>query len=208
MTTNPAPNRRLRSAKIVVSGAFGVGKTTLVGTISEITPLRTEAAMTSAGRNIDDRKHLPGKTTTTVALDFGRVTIDETVKLYIFGTPGQDRFGFMWDDLVKGALGAIVIADTRRLEDCYPAIDYYEQRKLPMVVAVNVFEDAPIHRLDQVRQALNVTDNVPVIRFDARDKESVKIVLLTLLNRLLIAHKEAAARALAMQPPPRFHLPV
>jgi len=183
------PTKTIRSAKIVISGGFGVGKTTLVGAISEITPLRTEAAMTSAGVGTDDRQLLSQKTTTTVALDFGRVTIDETVALYLFGTPGQDRFGFMWNDLVKGALGAIVLADTRRLEDCYPAIDYYEQRSIPMIVAINVFDGCPPFELSEVRDAVNVPANVPVLRFDARDKESVKLVLRTLLNQLLVLRK-------------------
>lgn len=174
------------SAKIVISGPFGVGKTTLVGTISEITPLRTEARMTSASSDVDDRQYLPDKTTTTVALDFGRVTISDSLRLFLFGTPGQDRFGFMWDDLVDGALGAVILADTRRLEDCYQAIDYYENRALPFIVAVNQFEDGPRHRLDQVRSALNIEDHVPIVRFDARDKEGVKEVLIRLLDMLLV----------------------
>lgn len=182
----------IQSAKIIISGSFGVGKTTLVATLSEITPLRTEAKMTNAGRLVDSREHVESKTTTTVALDFGRITVDETARLYLFGTPGQERFGFMWDDLVRGALGAIVIADTRRLEACYEAIDYYESRHIPMIVALNQFEAAPEHRLDQVRNALNVVANVPIVRFDARNKESSKEVVLMLLDNILVRERSEA----------------
>lgn len=175
----------LKSVKIVVSGGFGAGKTTLVGSVSEIVPLRTEAEMTSESVAVDDTRMLERKTTTTVAMDFGRITFDGGIRLYLFGTPGQDRFGFMWDDLVKGALGAVIMVDSRRLDDCYAALDYYEQRGVPFVVAVNQFEDAPRHRLDDIRYALDIAGDVPLLRFDARTRESVKDVLLALLEVVL-----------------------
>ncbi|SDX02420.1 Signal recognition particle receptor subunit beta, a GTPase [Amycolatopsis xylanica] len=168
--------------KIVIAGGFGVGKTTAVGAISEIKPLTTEAAITSVAAGIDRTGHVPSKTTTTVALDFGCITIDSDVKLYLFGTPGQDRFGFMWQDIVIGALGALVIVDTRRLDDCYPAVDYFEKAGLPFVVGINRFDGLMAHELNDVRWALAVSDDVPVIAFDARNKLSVRDALLAVLH--------------------------
>ncbi|GLH95823.1 GTP-binding protein [Phytohabitans aurantiacus] len=171
--------------KIVVAGGFGVGKTTTVGSISEISPLTTEAEMTSAGVGIDDPGPATGKTTTTVAMDFGCVTIDRSLKLYLFGTPGQSRFGFMWDDLAHGALGALVVVDSGRLDDCYPAVDYFERLKLPFVVAVNAFDGRLAHDLDAVRWALAIDERIPIVAFDARNKLSVRDTLLVLLDRAL-----------------------
>ena len=177
----PAPT----AVKIVVSGGFGVGKTTLIGTISEIEPLVTEASMTEASIGVDDTSVLPGKTTTTVALDFGRITLDHNLVLYLFGTPGQDRFTFLWDDLAEGALGAVVLADTRRIEDCYPVLDYFEGRSVPFLVAVNHFDGAQRFALDEVREALGVAHSIPVVPCDARYRQSVKEVLLALIERVL-----------------------
>lgn len=171
--------------KIVVAGGFGVGKTTTVGAISEISPLTTEAVMTSAGVGVDDPGQLTGKTTTTVAMDFGCVTIDRSLKLYLFGTPGQSRFGFMWDDLSHGALGALVVVDSSRLDDCYPAVDYFERARLPFVVAVNAFDGKLAHDLDEVRWALAIDERIPVVAFDARNRISVRDALLVLLDRAL-----------------------
>lgn len=171
--------------KIVIAGGFGVGKTTTVGAISEISPLTTEAVMTSAGVGVDDPGQATGKTTTTVAMDFGCVTIDRGLKLYLFGTPGQSRFGFMWDDLSHGALGALVVVDSSRLDDCYPAVDYFERARLPFVVAVNAFDGTLAHDLEEVRWALAVDERIPVVAFDARNRISVRDALLVLLDRAL-----------------------
>jgi signal recognition particle receptor subunit beta len=173
------------SAKFVVSGGFGAGKTTLVGAISEITPLRTEASMTIESVGVDDTSGLPNKTTTTVAMDFGRLTVEDNLVLYLFGTPGQDRFWFMWDDVTRGALGAIVLIDTRRLSQSYSAIDYFEQRSIPFVVAVNQFDGAPRHSLDEVRYALAIGDEIPLLVCDARDPTSVRDVLVALCGHVL-----------------------
>jgi uncharacterized protein len=171
--------------KIVVAGGFGVGKTTTVGAISEISPLTTEAEMTVASVGVDTPGLRTGKTHTTVAMDFGCVTIDQSLKLYLFGTPGQARFGFMWDDLARGALGALVVVDSARLDDCYPAVDYFEHAGLPFVIAVNAFHGRLTHELGEVRWALAVHDDIPVIAFDARDRLSVRDALLAVLDQAL-----------------------